>query len=167
MNADIAAVTAEVLDRVPHGVAVLTLTDDAGARRGMTVSSLTGASAVPPTVLVCVRNKASMHPWLVPGRVVGLSILGPRQAAVSDGFAFGVEDPCAAFPCRHEEGVAIVESSTAHLIGKIDRVVANRDTTIVIVAVERAEVTGHGALVHWMRGYYGDLVPVETGGEPS
>lgn len=157
---DIAEVSKEVLERVPHGVAVLTLTDDAGVRRGMTVSSLTGASAEPPSVLVCIRNKASMHPFLTPGRPVGLSILGPDQSVVSNGFAYGVEDPFAVFPCHSEAGVPIVDGCTAYLTGRVDRVLVNHDTTVVIVGVDHGAVLADGALVHWMRNYYGGLAPV-------
>lgn len=160
MSDDIAEVSKEVMERVPHGVAVLTLTDDAGVRRGMTVSSLTGASAEPPSVLVCIRNRASMHPFLTPGRPVGLSILGPDQAVVSNGFAYGVEDPFAVFPWHAEAGVPIVDGCTAYLTGRVDRTVVNHDSTVVIVGVDHGGVLADEALVHWMRNYFGKLVPV-------
>lgn len=159
MNREIAQVCSAVMDRVPHGVAILTLVDDAGARRGMTVSSLTSASAEPPSVLACIRTRASMHPFLTPGREVGLSILASDQSAVSNGFAFGVDDPFAAFAWRAEDGVSVVEGAMAFLVGTIDRVVANHDTSVVIVAVSDGAITGDSPLVHWNRGYYGGLVP--------
>ena len=160
MDAAIAQISSAVMEQVAHGVAVLTVIDDAGVRRGMTVGSLTAASAEPPTVLVCIRNKASMHPFLTPGRQVGISILAPDQTVVSNGFAFGVEDPFAVFPCHPEAGVPIVDGSSAYVTGKVDQALVNHDTTVVIVAVEHGAVCGDGALVHWRRGYYGGLVPV-------
>ncbi|HAX82624.1 MAG TPA: hypothetical protein DCY40_08670 [Actinobacteria bacterium] len=160
MSVEITQVCSAVMEHVAHGVAVLTLIDDAGVRRGMTVGSLTAASAEPPTVLVCIRNRASMHPFLTPGRPVGLSILGPGQSAVSNGFAFGVEDPFAVFPCHAEAGVPIVVGGTAYLTGRVDRALVNHDTTVVIVGVDHGAVLAEGALVHWMRDYYGGLVPV-------
>lgn len=160
MSVDIAQVCSGVMDRVPHGVAVFTLLDDAGMRRGMTVSSLTSASAEPPSVLVCIRTKASMHPFLTPGRAVGISILAPDQSAVSNGFAWGADDPFDVFAWHEEGGVPVVDGTIAHLVGTIDRVVSNHDTSVVIVAVRSGAITGDAALVHWNRGYYGGLVPV-------
>jgi flavin reductase (DIM6/NTAB) family NADH-FMN oxidoreductase RutF len=159
MNADVVEVAKDVMERVAHGIAVLTLVDDAGVRRGMTVSSLTSASAEPPSVLMCIRTKASMHPFLTGGRRVGISLLAPDQSAVSNGFAFGEADPFAVFAWHDERGVPIVDGSAAHLVGTVDRVVDNHDTSVVIVAVEAGAVTGDAALVYWRRGYYRDLVP--------
>lgn len=159
MSAAISQVCAEVMERVAHGIAVFTLVDDAGGRRGMTVSSLTSASAEPPSVLMCIRTKASMHPFLTKGRRVGISLLAPDQSAVSNGFAFGEADPFAVFPWHEEQGVPIVEGSAAHLVGTIDRTIDNHDTSVVIVAIEAGAVTGDATLVYRARGYYRDLVP--------
>lgn len=160
MSVELTQVCSSVMERVPHGVSVLTLVDDAGVRRGMTVSSLTSASAEPPSVLVCIRTKASMHPFLKPGRKVGISVLGPDQSVVSNGFAYGIEDPFAVFSWHEEGGVPVVDGTMGHLVGTIDRVVHNHDTSVVIVAVGDGALSGDAALVHWNRGYYGGLVPV-------
>ncbi len=159
MSVELTQVCSSVMERVPHGVSVLTLVDDAGVRRGMTVSSLTSASAEPPSVLVCIRTKASMHPFLESGRKVGISVLGPDQSVVSNGFAYGIEDPFAVFAWHDEGGVPIVEGTMGHLVGTIDRVVDNHDTSVVIIAVGDGALTGDAALVHWNRGYYRGLVP--------
>jgi flavin reductase (DIM6/NTAB) family NADH-FMN oxidoreductase RutF len=159
MSVELTQVCSSVMERVPHGVAVLTLVDDAGVHRGMTVSSLTSASAEPPSVLVCIRTKASMHPFLKPGRRVGISVLGPDQSKVSNGFAYGADDPFAVFGWHHDGGVPVVDGTMGHLVGTIDRVVDNHDTSVVIVAVSDGAITGDAALVHWNRGYYSGLVP--------
>jgi flavin reductase (DIM6/NTAB) family NADH-FMN oxidoreductase RutF len=109
---------------------------------------------------MCIRNKASMYPWLTTGRRVGISVLAPDQSAVSNGFAYGVDDPFAVFAWTEQGGVPVVTGCVAYLVGAVERVVVNHDTTVVIVAVGEGAVLGEGALVYWMRGYYGSLVPV-------
>lgn len=160
MDDDIVRSTADVLGLMAHGVAVITLTDDAGTRRGMTVSSLISASAEPPMVLMCIRTRASMWPWFTPGRVLGISLLAPGQAAVSNGFAFGVDDPFAVFPWHEAPGgAAIVDGCAAHMVGVVDRVVDNHDTGVVLARVTAAGRHADRALVHCGRSYYDDLVP--------
>lgn len=165
MGADTTIATAPaVLDRVAHGIAVLTLVDGDGERRGMTISSLTGASADPVTVLMCIRNSASMRPWLVPGQSVGVSVLGSGQAGVSAGFAYGAEDPFVAFAWHPDAGgTPVIDGSAGYLAGTIERVVDNHDTAVVIVAVEHAEVFGDDGLVYWMKQYREGLVTTESG----
>lgn len=164
MTSDTTVPVAAVLDRVAHGIAVLTLVDDAGERRGMTISSLTGASAEPPTVLMCIRQRASMRPWLTAGRAVAVSVLGSGQAEISAGFAYGVEDPFAVFPWHADAaGVPVVDGAAGYLRCTIDRVVDNHDTAVVIAAVEDAEVLADDGLVYWLKQYRSGLVPVERG----
>lgn len=163
MSVDPTAASA-VLDRVAHGIAVLTTIDDDGRPHGMTISSLGGASAEPPTVLMCVRNTASMRSLLSPGRALGISVLGSHQAAVSAGFAYGVEDPFAAFAWHPDgRGVPIVDGTAGYLGCTIARVIDNHDTAVVIAGVDHAEVFGDDGLVYWMKHYREGLTSVAQG----
>jgi flavin reductase (DIM6/NTAB) family NADH-FMN oxidoreductase RutF len=155
-------VTAEVMGRVAAGVAVMTLVDDDGVRRGMTISSLTPVSSDPPSVLVCVGGGASSRPALVDGRAFCASVLAADQVPLSIGFAWGDDDPFTVFDWQAaDDGTPVLLGTAAHLLCRVERIVEHHGTAVVLAAVEAGAVHKDEALVYWQKQYFGGLIPVE------
>lgn len=68
------------------GVGILT-TDGPAGRAGITVSSVTSASADPPLLLVCVHRASPAHDAVRENGVFGVSLLSANQREVADRFA--------------------------------------------------------------------------------
>lgn len=152
----------EITGRVAAGIAVMTLVDDQGVRRGMTISSLTPVSADPPSVLMCIGGAASARPALIEGRAFCANVLAADQAKVSMGFAWGDADPFEVFSWRPAaDGTPILDDTAAHLLCRVERVVEHHGTAVVLAAVEGGGVDRDEALVYWRKTYFGGLVPVE------
>lgn len=157
----------ELTGRIAAGIAVMTLVDGAGVKRGMTISSLTPVSADPPSVLMCIGGTASSRPALTVGRAFCANLLAADQTPVSAGFAWGDEDPFDVFEWEPAaDGTPVLAGIAAHLMCRVEKVVEHHDTAVVLAAVESGAAHKDEALVYWRRSYFGDLVPVqpEAGG---
>src|SRR3954462_12771657 len=75
------------LGRFASSVTILSARDDSGHDHGMTVSAFASVSLSPPLVLACVDHAASIHPMLMKGDWVGISVLSEDQEAASRRFA--------------------------------------------------------------------------------
>ena len=154
----------DLTGRVAAGVAVLTLVDDQGVSRGMTISSLTPVSAEPPSILMCIGGAASSRPALVVGRPFCANVLSADQTEVSAGFAWGDADPFEVFGWEPAaDGTPILDGIAAHLLCRVENVVEHHGTAVVLAAVEGGAAHKDEALVYWRRTYYGGLVPVDSG----
>jgi flavin reductase (DIM6/NTAB) family NADH-FMN oxidoreductase RutF len=156
-------VTAEVMGRVAAGIAVMTLVDDDGVRRGMTISSLTPVSSDPPSVLMCVGGAASSRPALVEGRAFCANVLAADQVPLSIGFAWGEGDPFAMFGWQDAgDGTPVLMGTAAHLRCRVERIVEHNGTAVVLAAVEDGAVHKDETLVYWQKQYFGGLIPAES-----
>ena len=155
----------EVMSRIAASVAVLTLEDSDGVRRGMTITSLTSVAAEPPTVLVCVANTASSRPSMVPGQTFCANLLGADQVSYSIGFSWGKsDDPFGDFDWKPaKDGTPVLTGPAAHLICEVEQVVEYHGSAVVMARVIDCCVHNDEALVYWRRIYHGALVPVEEG----
>jgi flavin reductase len=99
----------EVLQRLPTGVAVVTVLS--GAQRiGLTVATLVSLSLDPPLVGVAISRQAAAHELLREARGCAISILAVDQAELAEHFARGVP------PIGMWEGVAVVDGPDAPLV---------------------------------------------------
>jgi 3-hydroxy-9,10-secoandrosta-1,3,5(10)-triene-9,17-dione monooxygenase reductase component len=157
----------DITGRVATGLAVMTLVDSDGVRRGMTISSLTPVSADPPSVLMCIGGSASARPALVDGQSFCANILASDQVPLSTGFAWGEADPFEVFPWRPApDGTPVLDGTAAHLLCTVEKVVEHHGTAVVLASVDDGAVNKDETLVYWRRQYFGGLVPVDpkTGG---
>jgi flavin reductase (DIM6/NTAB) family NADH-FMN oxidoreductase RutF len=95
--------------RVPHGVAILTVSVD-GERLGLTLDSLVSVSLDPPLVGVSIGRQAAMHELLRDGGVFALNLLAGDQAWLAQHFARGVP------PIALWQGIALRESDGPPLL---------------------------------------------------
>ena len=58
-----------------------------GDRYGLTASSVTSLSMTPPSILACINGDASIQPYLEPGLMISINVLGADQAQISHAFA--------------------------------------------------------------------------------
>lgn len=160
----LAEVSAAVMDRVAAGVAVMTLVDGNGVKRGMTISSLTPVSADPPSVLVCIGGNASSRPAMVEGQTFCANVLAADQVGHSIGFAWGDEDPFEVFAWTPAaDGTPVLAGTTAHLICEIERVVEHHGTAVVLAKPIGGAVHKDETLVYWVKKYFVDLVAAPSG----
>jgi flavin reductase (DIM6/NTAB) family NADH-FMN oxidoreductase RutF len=73
--------------KFPTGVAVMTVRGLDKLPYGITISSFTAVSFVPPLVLVCVDCRSQMAKHLRPGHYFAVNILSEEQKAVSSQFS--------------------------------------------------------------------------------
>lgn len=73
------------------GVAVVTSKHD-GMVHGMTASSFTSVSLIPPQVLVAINQSTRTHKLVKESRSFGVSVLGADQQDISDRFAGRLPD---------------------------------------------------------------------------
>jgi flavin reductase (DIM6/NTAB) family NADH-FMN oxidoreductase RutF len=99
----------QVMQRYPHGVAVLTV-DHEGSRMGLTVSSLASLSLEPPLVGVTLGEHSAMLQLIREARGFALSLLAADQAEVAQHFARGVP------PMLHWRGIETLEGTVAPLV---------------------------------------------------
>ena len=158
---DAVEICRSVMAAVPAGVAVMTLRDPEGVRRGMTISSLTVVSYEPPSVLMCIGGAASSRPALVPGQTFCANVLGPDQTALSVGFAWAEADPFAVFESSPSaDGTPVLAGTTAHLLCTVEKVVEHHGTYVVMAGVDGGSLDGDEALVYWKKSYFGEMTPV-------
>src|SRR5512137_548100 len=73
------------------GVAVVTSQHE-GVVHGMTVSSFTSVSLIPPQVLVALNQSTRTHALVKESRFFGVTVLGADQQEISDRFAGRLPD---------------------------------------------------------------------------
>lgn len=76
----------QVLAQFASGVTIVAAADTAGPV-GLTATSFTSTSLVPPLVLVCVGRAAGAHDRLVGAKLFGISVLDERQIWIAEQFA--------------------------------------------------------------------------------
>jgi flavin reductase (DIM6/NTAB) family NADH-FMN oxidoreductase RutF len=147
------------LGAAPTPVAVLTIVDANGADRGMTVSAFTSVSLVPPLVLVCVGDDATLAAAMRTTTHFALSVLAAPQEMLSERFADREERGFDGVPLsRGPSGTALLGGAAAHVECRVVARQPGGDHTIVVGEVQFAKASGVEPLVH-LRGEYRSLAP--------
>lgn len=144
----------EALGRFASGVTVVTARDAAGIDHGMTVSSFCSVSLVPPLVLACIAQVATMHRVLHDAPVFGISVLAASQEPLSRHFA---EIPEQRFDgigfSRGASGVILLDDAHAHLECRRVAWHAAGDHGICVGEVERSVLFNGRPLLYYRGGY--------------
>ncbi|AXE39725.1 flavin reductase [Acidipropionibacterium virtanenii] len=152
---DVGIRLADVFRWHPAGVAVLTA-DGPTRPVGMTVSSLTSVSVVPPMVSVSMANSSTTLAALHEGDRAVIHPLDTGQQDLADSFArHGVSATGIQWQ-RSAENAPQLDVETPRLHAVVTRMVDVGTATVVVLTVERIEVgrRGAAALVRMGRGWY-------------
>ncbi|MEA1672799.1 flavin reductase family protein [Nitrospirillum sp. BR 11163] len=113
-----------------------------GRRFGMTATAVTSLSMAPPSVLVCVNQRAATHPALARhGQIFSVNLLAPGHQDVANRFGTPAEDGDARFNVggwdETEEGVPILAGAASSLLCAVEGLYPHATHTIVVGRVLR------------------------------
>lgn len=81
-----------LMAQFPSGVAIVTALDDTGHPWGMTCSSVCSVTPVPPTLLVCLRDKSPTLRAILDRGTFAVNLLHSQAQPVAELFASGAAD---------------------------------------------------------------------------
>jgi flavin reductase (DIM6/NTAB) family NADH-FMN oxidoreductase RutF len=150
-----AATFRHALGHFPSGVTVVTVRDVEGRDCGMTVSAFSSLSLVPPLVLVCIGDDATIAGAVAAAGHLAISVLSEEQEAVARRFADPDADRFAgAKVSRGVTGLALIDGAIAHLECAIVARHRGGDHTIVTGEVLSAKAVEDGRPLVYQRGEY-------------
>ncbi len=142
------------LARFASGVTIVTARDDGGRDVGMTVSAFTSLSLDPPLVLLCIDHAASVAPVLDTCERFAVNILAEDQEPLSRRFAEREVDRFDGVAIRRGlNGLALLEGALAHIECRTHSRTPGGDHTILIGAVEAADLGAGTPLLYYRSGY--------------
>jgi len=143
-----------VLGHVPTAVVLLTILDEQGVDRGMTVGSFCSLSLSPPLVLACIGNDATIASAMRGATQFGISALADDQEALSRRFA---DTEARGFDGvryhRGPNGLALFDDAAAYLECRITARHPGGDHTMVVGEVLFAQATLRSPLIYHRSGY--------------
>lgn len=148
----------QTMGRFATGVAVITTVVD-GVPHGMTVNSLTSVSLDPPLLLVCFNHGARSAEAVTDAGRFAVNILSRRQQPIAVRFAHRGEDHFAGLGLEYDgHRVPVVPNALAHLDCDVERVVEAGDHTVVFGAVTDV-CSRDGEALGFYGGRFSDVVP--------
>lgn len=155
---DLTGIFKEVFSQLASGVCVVTFWRG-GRLHGFTATSVTSVSLDPLRVLFCVSRASESHSCLVPGSVVGISVLKAEQRALSDRFAtkvaYGAYDDVRI--ADQAEQAPLLAGSLGHITASVAQLIPSGDHTIVLCDVTSAHVESDGNPLLYCRRTYHSL----------
>jgi flavin reductase (DIM6/NTAB) family NADH-FMN oxidoreductase RutF len=146
-----------VLGRFATGVTVVTTRDAHGACFGITVSSCVALSLSPPLLLICIDQRAAIHPVLLTARHFAVNVLGDEQEAISRRFAAHLADRFAGVGfTRGVTQVPLLHGALAHIECALTDCHPGGDHSIFVGEVIAASAN-HGRPLLYYRGGYVQL----------
>ena len=141
---DLGANFRAAMRRLASAVGVLTVRGPDGPI-GMAATSITSLTMDPPALLVCVNHNAALHACMEKDALFCVNLLSRHQSAISAAFGGG-----AAHEDRFRQGnwhsdangLPRLEDAQAIMICRIEKIVPYGTHSIVIGAVNEAEVSG-------------------------
>lgn len=143
----------QLMGAFPTGVTVVTTLDAAGEPIGMTVSSVSAVSLVPPLISICVHHDARMHDLLPRHHPFCLNVLAADQQALSTQFAIATV-PFEDVPhVLDQHGIPLIEGAAAHIRCRVCDTYVAGDHTVFFGLVEDGGVAELPPLIHHRSGY--------------
>jgi len=143
------------LGRFPTGVTVVTVDRPDTGVHGITVSSFTSLSLIPPLVGVAIGHKSRAHGMLPSLSRYGVSILAEDQGPISDHFAG--RPVTVADPFETLDGHPVIRGAAAQLVCVVVNQVVVGDHTLVVGRVETAALFDRPSLAYG-QGRYGRVL---------
>ena len=153
----------------PQGVTVVT-TLAGGVPKGITVSSFTSVSLVPPLVLISLAKGSALHDLFTDAEFFAINFLADDQKSVSDRFAGRTLLKDRFEGLRHREGYTrspVIEGARAIIECRRWRVDDGGDHSLVLGEVVRADkLSDKPPLVYYAQ-QYTTSVPSDVAAPPS
>lgn len=131
-----------VLGRIPSGIFILSARNERGDETGMLASWVQQAGFDPPSVTLAVNKQRYLHDWLVPGAMLGLSVVGETQKQFLGHFGKGFEPGAPAFQGlaveRTPADLPVLADALGWLEGSVHAAVDAGDHTVVVVRLTAA-----------------------------
>jgi flavin reductase (DIM6/NTAB) family NADH-FMN oxidoreductase RutF len=144
----------QLLGRFATGVTVVTTRDAEGKPVGMTASSLSSVSLIPPLLSVCVDRAANLHAPIVAAEHFAVNILAEQQEALSRRFAGPHEGRFDGVGYRlSENGLVLLDGVVAHIECERDRVYETGDHAMIIGRVVGGATRDARPLLYYRGGY--------------
>lgn len=146
-----------VLSHFASGVTVVTTWNASGRPTGLTASSFTSVSLVPPLILVCIDQGADTYEAVRAHGRFAVNVLSTNQEALSRHFASTQADKFERIPFQKgAQGLPLLPAALAHLECRTVHAYPGGDHTIFVGEVEAASV-GEGEPLLYFRGQYNRL----------
>lgn len=130
----------DVMSRVAAAVFVITATHANGRPCGLTVTSVTSHSDMPPSISFNVALTARSHELVVSARALGVHLLAISQHEAAATFATTANDKFATLDWDYDEGVPRLRGCLAFLLCEPAAVFRHGDHSIVVAEVRRADM---------------------------
>lgn len=144
----------DVMSQVAAAVFIITATHADGRPCGLTVTSVTSHSDMPPSVSFNVALTARSHEPVVSARALGVHLLAIDQHEAATTFSTAANDKFATVCWEYDEGVPRLRGCLAFLLCKPTAVFRHGDHSIVVAEVLRADL-GHGPPLVYSRRRFG------------
>jgi flavin reductase (DIM6/NTAB) family NADH-FMN oxidoreductase RutF len=144
----------DVMSQLAAGVFVITATRADGRPCGLTVTSVTSHSDMPPSVSFNVALTARSHQPVVTARALGVHLLAIGQHETATTFSSTADDKFATVGWEYDEGVPRLQGCRAFLLCEPAAVFRHGDHSIVVAEVVRADL-GRGLPLVYARRRFG------------
>lgn len=121
------------------GVFVITATRADGRPCGLTVTSVTSHSDMPPSISFNVALTARSHQPVISARALGVHLLAISQHEIAMRFSTTADDKFATVGWEYDEGVPRLRGCLAFLLCEPAAVFRHGDHSIVVAEVIRAD----------------------------
>jgi flavin reductase (DIM6/NTAB) family NADH-FMN oxidoreductase RutF len=140
--------------RFPTGVTIATVVDAAGLPYGLTVSSFTSVSLVPPLVSICLGHAVSLIDQFRAASFFGINILAEDQRHLSERFARRGHDRFEGVAWTPgETGVPLVDGALAAIECQVERRIPVGDHDIFVGRMVATRVAEGAPLLHFSGAY--------------
>jgi flavin reductase (DIM6/NTAB) family NADH-FMN oxidoreductase RutF len=140
--------------RFATGIAVATVTGDAGTPLGLTVNSFTSVSCCPPLVLICIDYRCAILPAFRAHSYYGVNFLAESQRHLSVQFSQRDADRFEGVAWRMgETGVPLIDGCLGQLQCCVSQTIEAGDHAILIAEVVFADWRDGEPLVYYGSSY--------------
>lgn len=159
----LAAAFRGAMRRLASGVALVTTTDESGARAGIAMTALMSLSMEPPSLLLAVNRTASLCAPLLARGIFGVSILGRADEQLCRDFVSAPVDSRFALAdwITHETGTPLLRSALAGLVCTLDKAEPFGSHMVIRGIVDYVALDPSSDALVFLDGRYGGMMADE------
>lgn len=147
----------KAMRRLTSAVSVISTAHD-GVRHGITVTSVTSVSMAPPSLLICINQRASVHAPLIRAGQFCVNILQAHQIEIANAFSGGAAQGEDRFLCGEwasdDDELPYLIPAQASVFCDLDAISSYGTHSIIIGKVRQVAVRGQVAPLLYQDGRY-------------